>query len=188
MNIRNQLAEYDKYRREHSYQDCLYTLRILIGGLSEKTTVNKYDMEDILEKLDDFKHIVNKYYPGEYHLYKLALEAFKNKQFEYAWKKLTQVGNEKIKQQKKTIQDDLTLIEKEEEELSKAQQDQQKLREALEEIHNVLTNAEQHNEMLDPKTKEKIVRTLQILNKQIKNDDTELRSTLSDLARRLKAA
>ncbi len=188
MNIRNQIAEYDKYRREHSYQSCLYVLRIIIGGLSQRTTINKYDYQDIQERLEDFKHIVNKYYSNERHLYKQAVEAFNNRQFDDAWNKLTKVGNEKIQKQKKNIQDDLTLIKKEEEELAKAEQDQQKLRQALDEIHHVLANAEEHNEILDPKTKEKIVRTLQILNKQIKDDDTDLRSRLSDLTKRLKAA
>jgi len=101
MNVGTHLAEYEKAKRNKSYQDCLYSLRILVGVIKTSGSINKYDFNDVLAKLIDFESVIKKYYSSEVSKYELALSAFKERNFQGSWEILTNIGNQFVQEEKK---------------------------------------------------------------------------------------
>lgn len=188
MNIQRLLAEYDKFRREQRFQDCLYELRIMLGAFSKAEFVNKYDYADVLEKLKDFQLIVHRLFSRQQHAYDQAISAYKERNFTEAWEKLKHIGNETEAREKKEHQEEHELIEDEFEKLEELEKDEQSLEKLLHDVEHILDDADQANKTITNETRDKLIKALRILNKRIQDDDKELRSILTRLAKRIKAA
>lgn len=188
MNIQRLLAEYDKSRREQRFQDCLYDLRIMLGAFSKAHHISKYDYADVLEKLEDFRSVIHRLFQKEQHKYNEAIDAYERRAFEESWEILTRIGNDTKAQTTKEHHDEQELIQDEFETLQELEKDERSLEKLLHDIEQILDDADQKNKTITPETRDKLVRALSILNRRIRDDDRELRTVLTRLARRIKAA